>query len=182
MATTWPGSCTVFMIWPWPWIYIRAWQDHETGLKRTLTFKNSEIISTWHFQNSKNNSTISNPSSISKIPKLTSLGKSKIYFITSWLGLHVELGGADPQGRVLRPFHQNNFYSSEQLRRQSLQEFQWNINLSIFWDILEFSWRCWVDLGCIRKGGWRGRKNKLVAQERFSVSTDIGEQGKAMQF
>ena len=80
---------------------------------------------------------------------------------------------------VLRPFHQNNFYSSEQL--SSLQEFQWNINLSIFWDILEFSWRCWVDLGCVRKGGWRGRKNKLVAQERFSVSTDIGGQDKAMQ-
>ena len=86
MATTWPGSCTVFMTWPWHWIYIRAWQDLETGLKRTLTFKHSEIISTWHFRNSNNNSTISNPSSISKIPKLSSLGKSKIYFITSWLG------------------------------------------------------------------------------------------------
>ena len=161
MATTWPGSCTVFMIWPWPWIYIRAWQDHETGLKRTLTFKKSEIISTWHFQNSKNNSTFSNPSSISKIPKLTSLGKSKIYFITSWLGLHVELGGADPQGRVLRPFHQNNFYSSEQLRRQSLQEFQWNINLSIF---LRYPWiflKMLSRFGLCKKGRMAGKEKQI---------------------
>lgn len=184
MATTWPGSCPVFMTWPWPWIYIRAWQDLETGLKRTLTFKNSEIISTWHFQSSNNNSTISIHQVFPKFLNYLLLEnpKSISSLHDSAACLHVELGGADPQGRVLRPFHQNNFYSSEQLWRQNLQEFQWNINLSIFWDILEFSWRCWVDLGCVRKGGWRGRKNKLVAQERFSVSTDIGGQGKAMQF
>ena len=181
MATTWPGSCPVFMTWPWPWIYIRAWQDLETGLKRTLTFKNSEIISTWHFHNSNNNSTISNPSGISKIPKLSSLGKSKIYFITSWLGslLACGTGRRRPSRSSSATFSSKQFllvWTTLKFARVSVK-----YNLSIFWDFVEFSWRCWVDLGCVRKGGWRGRKNKLVAQERFSVSTDIGRQGKAMQ-
>ena len=180
MATTWPGSCTVFMTWPWPWIYIRAWQDLETGLKRTLTFKNSEIISTWHFQNSNNNSTW-NFQSIKYFQKSWIISAWKIqnlfhHFMTRQLACMWNWEAPTLKVEFCDLFIKTIFIRLNNFEGKVCKSFS---EISI-WAILEFSWRCWVDLGCVRKGGWRGRKNKLVAQERFSVSTDIGGQGNAV--